>query len=146
MSSISSAPPVSAFPGLPSFTAAPRVDDFVPPEPTPTDPYPGYYLLPSGQWAAYEPEYYKKFYDKWKKEYDAHVRALEKGTVKGFEGAEEEAAEVNALKVMEKAKREIQEREERKALTTAAAEVPDAPKMNIKVSIPFCHHPTDTQS
>ncbi|TFK92103.1 hypothetical protein K466DRAFT_514061 [Polyporus arcularius HHB13444] len=130
--SISSAPPVSAFPGLPSFTAAPRVDDFVPPEPTPTDPYPGYYLLPSGQWAAYEPAYYKKFYDKWKKEYDAHVRALEKGTVKGFEGAEEEAAEVNALKVMEKAKREIQEREERKALTTAAAEVPDAPKMNIK--------------
>ncbi|KAI0709291.1 mitotic checkpoint regulator, MAD2B-interacting-domain-containing protein [Earliella scabrosa] len=132
VSSISSAPPVSAAPGMPSYTAAPQVDDFTPPEPTPEDPYPGYYLLPSGQWAAYDPAYYKKFYDKWKKEYDAHVRALEKGAVKGFEGAEEQAEEVNALKEMEKAKREIQEREERKALTTAAAAVPDAPKMNIK--------------
>ena len=90
-------------------------------------------MLPSGQWAAYDPAYYKKFYDKWKKEYDAHVRALEKGTIKGFEGAEEQAEEVNALKEMERAKIEIQEREERKALTTAAADVPAAPKMNIKV-------------
>ncbi|RPD66183.1 hypothetical protein L226DRAFT_530302 [Lentinus tigrinus ALCF2SS1-7] len=130
--SVSSAPAVSVSPGIPSFTAAPQVDDFVPPEPTPTDPYPGYYLLPSGQWAAYDPAYYQKFYDKWKKEYDNHVRALEKGTMKGFEGAEEEAAEVNALKEMEKAKLEIQELEERKALTTAAAAVPAAPKMNIK--------------
>ena len=94
--------------------------------------------MPSGQWAAYDPAYYKTFYDKWKKEYDAHVRALEKGAVKGFEGAEEEAAEVNALKEMEKAKLEIQEREERKALTTAGAAVPDAPKMNIKVSLLSC--------
>ena len=120
---------------MPSYTAAPQVDDFTPPEPTPEDPYPGYYLLPSGQWAAYDPAYYKKFYDKWKKEYDAHVRALEKGTVKGVEGAEEQAAEVNALKEMGKAKKEIQEREERKALTTAAAAVPAAPKMNIKVGL-----------
>lgn len=111
------------------------MDDFVPPEPTPEDPYPGYYLLPSGQWAAYDPPYYKKFYGRWKKEYDAHVRALEKGTVKGFEGAEEQASEVNALKEMEKAKKEIQELEERKALTTAAGAVPPAPKMNIKVRI-----------
>ena len=90
-------------------------------------------MLPSGQWAAYDPAYYKKFYDKWKKEYDAHVRALEKGTIKGFEGAAEEAEEVNALREMEKAKQDIQEREERKALTTASGEVPEAPKMNIKV-------------
>ncbi|KAI0807540.1 mitotic checkpoint regulator, MAD2B-interacting-domain-containing protein [Fomes fomentarius] len=132
LSSVSSAPPVSTALGLPAYTAAPKVDDFVPPEPTPEDPYPGYYLLPSGQWAAYDPAYYKKFYVKWKKEYDAHVRALEKGTVKGFEGAEEQASEVNALKEMEKAKKEIQELEERKALTTAAGAVPPAPKMNIK--------------
>ncbi len=90
-------------------------------------------MLPSSQWAAYDPVYYRKFYDKWKKEYDAHVRALEKGKIKGFEGAEEQAEEVNALREMEKAKQEIQEREERKALTTGSAEVPDAPKMNIKV-------------
>ncbi|TBU35932.1 mitotic checkpoint regulator, MAD2B-interacting-domain-containing protein [Dichomitus squalens] len=129
---ISTAPPVSSSAALPSFTAAPAVQDFQPPEPTPEDPYPGYYMLPSGQWAAHDPAYYKKFYDKWKKEYDAHVRALEKGKIKGFEGAEEQAEEVNALKEMERAKKEIQEREERKALTTAAADVPAAPKMNIK--------------
>ncbi|KAI0670335.1 mitotic checkpoint regulator, MAD2B-interacting-domain-containing protein [Trametes maxima] len=130
--SVSSAPPMSATPALPVPSAAPQIDDFAPPEPTPTDPYPGYYLLPSGQWAAYDPGYYKKFYDKWKREYDAHVRALEKGKVKGFEDADDIAAEVNAQEEMEKAKKEIQELEERKALTTAAAAVPEAPKMNVK--------------
>ena len=92
-------------------------------------------MTPTGAWAAYDPEYYKKFYDKWKKEYDDHVRALEKGAGKGFEDLETEGAqEVNALSEMERAKKEIQEREERKALTTGGAEVPAAPKMNIKVS------------
>ncbi|KAM5532049.1 hypothetical protein V8D89_014300 [Ganoderma adspersum] len=131
-SSVSTVPSVSSAPGLSSFTAAPTVKDFRPPEPTPDDPYPGYYMLPSGQWAAHDPAYYKKFYDKWKKAYDAHVRALEKGTIKGFEGAEEQAEDVNALKEMEKAKQDIQEREERKALTTGSAEETAVPKMNIK--------------
>ncbi|CCM02416.1 uncharacterized protein FIBRA_04514 [Fibroporia radiculosa] len=118
---------------LPGISSAPKVDDFVPPDPTPQDPYPGYYLLPSGSWAAYDPEYYHKFYDKWKREYDAHVRALEKGTAKGFEAVDTEGAqEFNALREMEKAKIEIQEREERKALTTAGADVSAAPKMNVK--------------
>ncbi|EKM55616.1 uncharacterized protein PHACADRAFT_184398 [Phanerochaete carnosa HHB-10118-sp] len=120
-------------PSLPSVSSAPKIDDFAPPEPTPQDPYPGYYLLPSGQWAAYDPAYYKKFYDKWKKEYDAHVRALEKGVEKGFEGIETEgAAEVNAFEEMEKAKHEIQEREEKKALTKGGQHVQVAPRMNIK--------------
>lgn len=44
------------------MTSAPAVADFVPPEPTATDPYPGYYQLPSGQWAAYDPAYYAKFF------------------------------------------------------------------------------------
>ena len=131
--SFSSAPSVSSAPGHPSFTAAPTVRDFKPPEPTPDDRYPGYYMLPSGQWAAHDPAYYKRFYDKWKKDYDAHVRALEKGTIKGFEGAEEQAEEVNALLEMQKAKQDIQEREERKALTAGSAEETAAPKMNIKV-------------
>ena len=114
-------------------TAAPKIDDFTPPEPTRQDPYPGYYILPSGQWAQYDVAYYQKFCKKWKKEYDDYVRAIEKGTVKGFEGAEEEAEDVNAFKEMERAKEEIQAREERKALTTAPT-APAAPKMNIKVS------------
>ncbi|GBE81939.1 predicted protein [Sparassis crispa] len=126
---------VSSFPLplLPGISSAPNVDDFVPPKPTPQDPYPGYYLLPSGAWAAYDAEYYRKFYDKWKREYDAHVRAMEKGTAKGFEALESEGAqEVNAQREMEKAKREIQELEERKALTKGDVDAAGAPKMNIK--------------
>jgi proline-rich protein PRCC len=62
------------------------------------------------------------------------VRALEKGVEKGFEGVEREGAtEVNAAAEMERAKREIQEREEKKALTMAQGHAPAAPKMNIKV-------------
>jgi hypothetical protein len=117
-----------------SISSAPRIEEFVPPEPTATDPYPGYYLLPSGAWAAYDPEYYQSFYKKWQKDYHAHVRALEKGAVKGFEGLESaDAQEIDAQEVMEKAKREIQEREERKAITHGASGAPTAPRMNIQV-------------
>ncbi|KAI0322192.1 mitotic checkpoint regulator, MAD2B-interacting-domain-containing protein [Amylostereum chailletii] len=119
---------------LPKVSSAPKVEDYVPPEPSPTDEYPGYYRLPSGSWAAYEPGYYQRFYTKWKAEYDAQVRALEKGLERGFEGADaDETQEVNAHKEMERAKREIQEREEKKALTQDSG-VPAAPKMNIKGS------------
>ncbi|KAJ8521629.1 hypothetical protein ONZ45_g1679 [Pleurotus djamor] len=113
-----------------SVSSAPKVVEFKPPTPTPEDPYPGYYLLPSGAWAAHDPEYYNTFLKKWKKEYDAHVRALEKGTAKGFEGSED-SEEVNAMKEMEKARIEIQERESRKAVTKDAAGEPAKPRMNI---------------
>ncbi|TFY77169.1 hypothetical protein EWM64_g6841 [Hericium alpestre] len=116
-----------------TVSSAPQVKEFVPPEPTQSDPYPGYYMLPSGSWAAYDPEFYKKFYDKWKVDYDRQVRAMEKGRMKGFEGAEDEGTqEVNTMHVMEKAKVEIQEREEKKALTQGEGSGPAAPKMNIK--------------
>lgn len=119
---------------VPSLSSAPQVEEFTPPEPKPDDPYPGYYLLPSGSWAAYDSTYYQKFYNRWKKDYEAHVRALEKGIEKGFEAVEKEGAhEVNALKEMEKAREEIQVREERKALTNGSGDAPAAPKMNIKV-------------
>ncbi|EDR14849.1 uncharacterized protein LACBIDRAFT_306017 [Laccaria bicolor S238N-H82] len=152
VSSASSTPPVDFFslgstsssnatsayakPTLPKFSAAPSLPTFEPPEPTPTDPYPGYYQLPSGAWAAYEPEYYAKISTKWQNEYDAHVRALEKGTVRGFEGLQNAAVEeIDALKEMEKAKKEIKEREDRKAITKGAGEeVAAAPRMNINAS------------
>ncbi|KAL4265205.1 Proline-rich protein PRCC [Pleurotus pulmonarius] len=114
-----------------SITSAPEVVEFKPPTPTPQDPYPGYYLLPSGAWAAYDPDYYNVFLKKWKKEYDDQVRALEKGAIKGFEGSEESAEEVNMVKEMEKARKEIQERESRKAVTTDATGEPAKPRMNI---------------
>lgn len=136
-------PPAPSKPSslLPAVSSAPAIEEFTPPEPTPQDPYPGYYLLPSGAWAAYDTAYYQRFYTKWKKEYDAHVRALEKGVEKGFEAVETEGAqEVDAAKEMERAKREIQDREEKKALTKGGQGEQAAPKMNIKVGVRCLPH------
>jgi proline-rich protein PRCC len=139
--SIPPLPSSSSSTTLQSLSSAPTVDDFTPPEPTPTDPYPGYYLLPSGSWAPHDPIYYKSFYDQWTKDYNAHVRALEKGSVRGFEGYDAYAAasedgthEVDMSKEMERAKKEIKEREEKKALTGGAAKEGQLaePRMNIK--------------
>lgn len=73
----------------------------------------------------------------WKRDYDAQVRAMEKNPEKGFEGADgEDTAEVNMVKEMERARMEIQEREEAKSLTQGTSEGQKAaPKMNVKV----CH-------
>nr|XP_018266204.1 uncharacterized protein I303_00175 [Kwoniella dejecticola CBS 10117]OBR88362.1 hypothetical protein I303_00175 [Kwoniella dejecticola CBS 10117] len=45
-----------------TISSAPLAPDYVPPEPTPNDPYPGYYQLPNGEWKAYDPEYYNSFF------------------------------------------------------------------------------------
>ncbi|TFK29973.1 hypothetical protein FA15DRAFT_190574 [Coprinopsis marcescibilis] len=117
---------------IPSMSAAPSLPEFKPPEPSPYDPYPGYYQLPSGAWAQYDTEYFARFTKKWKKEYDNHVRALEKGVERGFEGMNDAGVqEVDPALEMEKAKKEIKEREERKALTAGAGAGPAAPKMKI---------------
>jgi len=93
-------------------------------------------MLPSGNWAAHDPEYYQKFYKKWQAEYNAHVRMLEKKAVKGFEGADtDDTQEVDAAKEMEKAKREIKEREDKKALTEGDKGAPHAPRMNVQVCV-----------
>ena len=123
----------TAIPSSLSISSAPKIDEFTPPEPTPNDPFPGYYQLPSGTWAAYDSAYYQRYYDKWKADYDRSIRAFEKKE-KGFEGADmDDTQEVDALREMEKAKKEIQEREEKKALTKGAGGEAEAPRMNIKV-------------
>lgn len=122
---------------LSTLSSAPKIEEFTPPEPTPQDPYPGYYLLPSGKYAAYDAVYYETFYKKWQAEFDKYVRDLEKGKIKGFEELDEDKATgVNAMEEMEKARVGIQEREERKALTKGSNDV-QAPKMNIKVICGF---------
>jgi hypothetical protein len=64
------------------------------------------------------------------------VRALEKKE-KGFEGADaDDTQEVNALREMEKAKKEVQEHEEKKSLTQGAGGDAAEPRMNIKVRSP----------
>lgn len=127
---------------LPSVTSAPPIPTFEPPEPAQTDPYPGYYQLPSGAWAAHDSAVYAKYLKKWESEYNAHVRALEKGNAKGFEGLDTaKVEEVDAMKEMERAKVELKEREERKAVTKGADGGPVAPKMTLNVSLttwPFC--------
>jgi proline-rich protein PRCC len=117
------------------YSAAPEVPTYQPPEPTPTDPYPGYYQLPSGSWATYDPAYYATFSKTWQDEYDAHVRALEKGTAKGFEGYDSSSVQdVDTQKEMERARVEYKEREDRKALTKGAGAGPEAPNMKLTVS------------
>ena len=116
------------------LSSAPKVEEHIVPEPTPTDPYPGYYQLPSGSWAQYDPEYYQKFCRKWKNDYDAQVRALEKGVEKGFEGAEDGAtAEVNAQAEMENARRMAVELDAKKQLTAEGDDSSKRPRMNIQV-------------
>ncbi|KAF8921260.1 mitotic checkpoint regulator, MAD2B-interacting-domain-containing protein [Mucidula mucida] len=118
-----------------SISSAPAISTFEPPEPTPNDEYPGYYQLPSGQWAAHDAEYYNKFAKKWQREYDAHVRALEKGAGKGFEKLESsDIANVDAAQEMERAKKEIKEREDRKKISMGTDGEPAKPKMNINAS------------
>lgn len=64
------------------------------------------------------------------------MRALET-KVKGFEKADaDDTQEINALHEMEKAKKEIQDREEKKTLTQGAGGEPEAPRMNVKVWSP----------
>lgn len=123
-------------PIAPSRSAAPIVPEEKIPEPTPYDPYPGYYQKPNGEWAQYDVEYYTKFQKKWQAEYDAQVRALEKGAVKGFEDYDAaHAQEIDPVEEMERAKKEVQEREERKALTKGAGAGPAEPKMKISVRL-----------
>ncbi|KIK57789.1 hypothetical protein GYMLUDRAFT_61184 [Collybiopsis luxurians FD-317 M1] len=132
-SSSSSSIPKITMPLAPSvpISSAPEIAAFEVPEPSVNDPYPGYYQLPSGEWRQHDLEYYEKFRKKWEKDYNNHIRALEKGAMKGFEGYDrDDTADVDAAKEMEKAKLEIKEREERKAVSKNQGQ-PEKPKMNI---------------
>ena len=117
------------------MSSAPVIPVFEPPEPTPTDEYPGYYQLPSGAWAAHDADYYNGFVKQWQRDYNAQVRALEKGATRGFEAADESTMSlVDAQAEMEKNKREVKEIEEKKSLTKGAGADNAAPKMTITVS------------
>lgn len=100
----------------PSISSAPVAPDFIPPEPTANDPYPGYYQLPSGEWRAYDPDYYHSFFrpsapvsdkqdadDGW---VGRHWDAFEKGQFQG------QVLDIDANKGLAEARAE----EERRAL------------------------------
>ncbi|TDL24775.1 hypothetical protein BD410DRAFT_744397 [Rickenella mellea] len=116
-------------------SAAPSVEEYRPPSPTIQDPYPGYYQMPSGQWAMYDPEYYKIYSDRWAKEYAAQIRAYERGVggdEKGFEGADaDKMVDVDAQAQRDAA---AKEREEKKAITKGAARESQLKAPNMKIN------------
>nr|ODO01280.1 hypothetical protein L204_02008 [Cryptococcus depauperatus CBS 7855] len=113
------APKAPSFPMLaikpPTISSAPVAPDFVPPEPTASDPYPGYYELPSGEWRAYDTEYYQSFFPSSTSQQvqdDAndgrvgkHWDAFEKGQFKGH------VVEIDANKGLAEARAEAERRE-----------------------------------
>ena len=130
---ISSAPSASVSSSF-SVSSAPAISTFRPPSPTLDDPYPGYYQLPTGAYAPYDAEYYASYAHKWKADYDKHIRALEKSQ---YEFDKDGGQDVDMAAEMEKARREIKEREDRKALTTGNVGQdengdPAMPRMNVK--------------
>lgn len=127
LATVSSAPSTST-------SSAPAIPTFRPPSPTIDDPYPGYYQLPSGAYAPYDADYYASYARKWQAEYDKQIRALEKSQ---YNPQTDDMQDVDMAAEMEKARLEIQVREERKALTAGkggkdADGEPEMPKMNVK--------------
>ena len=51
--------------------------DYVPPDPSPYDPYPGYYQTPSGEWESYEPSFYQSKVRQWQIDAGVDVEAAE---------------------------------------------------------------------
>ncbi|KAH8833671.1 mitotic checkpoint regulator, MAD2B-interacting-domain-containing protein [Flagelloscypha sp. PMI_526] len=118
-----------------SLSSAPDIPEFAPPEPSRDDEYPGYYKLPSGKWAAHDPEVYARFLKEWQRDYNKHLKALEKGVDRGFEGAEaEDTAHINAMEETAKMQALHRDREERKKLTQGDNEEPAQPRMTITAS------------
>lgn len=111
--------------------------EYQPPPPTPTDPYPGYYQRPSGDWAAYDPEYYKSVWQSWQEPQDTGPDTKGKRKERGWEDADDDKMQdVDANEEMRRG--QIAEREKQKNLTAATlASAPSAPKMNIKVRYLF---------
>ena len=112
------------------ISSAPEIHEYEPPEPTPNDPYPGYYQMPDEKWAAYEPTYYKTFWDQWQQAAQQSEGALSSGAVaKGFEGLDEDNLEsFNALDEAARSRKNI---EDTKNITKNIKSGPSAPKMNI---------------
>ncbi|KAG6371020.1 hypothetical protein JVT61DRAFT_10742 [Boletus reticuloceps] len=116
------------------MSSAPAISTFRPPSLTLDDPYPGYYQLPSGAYAPYDADYYASYAKKWKADYDKHIRALEKSQ---YQPETDDAQDVEMAAEMEKARRVIKEREDRKALTMGMMGQnengePAMPRMNVK--------------
>ena len=135
-----------------AVTAAPKVEEFVPPDPTPGDPYPGYFKMSNGQWAAYDPEYYYSIAKTWAQQATEERDRSRQREINAADG--DHLQEVSA---MDEASRTRAQIEARKDLTADAIRSgPQAPNMKVTVrsnfpqlacptvavdsNIPFRHH------
>lgn len=113
-----------------TLSSAPAVKDFEPPEPSPYDPYPGYYQLPSGEWAAHDPVVYKKFMQRLTSGVDMQAGNQTKSEAKEFAArSEDNMATFDPNEELRQG--QIAEREKRKAITTTPAGAPAVPRMKV---------------
>ncbi|KAG9120440.1 hypothetical protein FRC07_004073 [Ceratobasidium sp. 392] len=135
-SASSVAPAVSAAPDVASgssitLLSAPDVKDFEPPAPTPYDPYPGYYQLPSGEWKAHDPKVYQKFLRQLTSGDDMQAENQTKSEAKEFaERSGDNMATFNPTEELRKG--QIAERERKKAITTTPPGAPAVPRMKVQ--------------
>ncbi|CAE7213604.1 unnamed protein product [Rhizoctonia solani] len=112
-----------------TLISAPEVKDFEPPVPTLFDPYPGYYQLPSGEWAMHNPAYYKKVIEQLTSGPDLQTK--NKSEAREFGGtAREDMATFDPNEALRQG--QIAELEKRKAITTTPAGAPAVPRMNVQ--------------
>ncbi|KAG8691206.1 hypothetical protein FRC11_005905 [Ceratobasidium sp. 423] len=101
-----------------TLMSAPEVKDFEPPVPTLFDPYPGYYQLPSGEWAMHNPVYYKKAIEQLTSGPD--LQTQNKSEAREFAGSSrEDMATFDPSEELRQG--QIAELEKRKAVTTTPA-------------------------
>jgi hypothetical protein len=117
--------------------SAPEIKDFEPPVPTLFDPYPGYYQLPSGEWAMHDPKYYKKVIEQLTSGPD--LQTQNKSEAREFAGSSrEDMATFDPGEELRQG--QIAELEKRKAITTTPADAPAVPRMKASC---FCHPASD---
>ncbi|KAG9100740.1 hypothetical protein FRC06_003778 [Ceratobasidium sp. 370] len=132
----SAAPAVSAAPDASpgssvTLLSAPDVKDFEPPAPTPYDPYPGYYQLPSGEWKAHDPKVYQKFLRQLTSGVDVQTDNQTKSEAKEFaERSGDNMATFDPTEELRKG--QIAERERKKAITATPAGAPAVPRMKVQ--------------
>ncbi|KAJ9111462.1 hypothetical protein QFC19_001231 [Naganishia cerealis] len=107
----------------PTISSAPAITEYTPPIPTAQDPYPGYYPLPSGGWAAYDPTYYAQFFPPTT---TASAQLVEQGAMgRGWSDVQTEqdnAVHVDVRKGLEQARKEQDELKRLTAPTLYAEE------------------------
>ena len=112
-----------------TITAAPKVEEFVPPDPTPEDPYPGYFKMPNGQWAAYDPEYYYSIAKTWTQQATEEKGRSRQRDINAVDG--DHLQEVSAMDEASRTRAEIEARKDMTADVIRSG--PKAPNMKVTV-------------